>query len=70
MMRVRFSCGRRAWSLEESSSIPNIVKDVIGPSSSLGCRGKPKSEYNTRHVAKLLKQASDAGGPNVRKSSK
>ena len=69
-MRVRFSWERRVQSFTESNSLPNIVKHVVGPSNLFGCKGKPKSNQSCRRVAKLVREASEAGGPNVRKSFK
>ena len=52
-MQSNLSCGRRACSCRESSSIPNTVSLVEGPSSLAGCRGIPHSLNLWTQISKL-----------------
>ena len=51
------TAGRHSWRLRESTSIPRKVRQVVGPSSLLGSRGRPslsKMEHRQFLISLLL----------------
>ena len=69
-IRSNFSCGRRAYSWRESSSMPRTVRRVEGPSNFSGWRGIPLSWNCWIQVFKFRWYVWELGGPRVWKSSR